>query len=150
MTDSAHAPLEWRVPPWQSAILFLITAACAAANIYVHPSALVRVVTIAAGVATVVMGVLATRVYFVVDDDGVGVRRLLRERSLDWADIESVSVVERGFDVLTLRVTCHDGTYLDVPQSLVMPTKPTGKARVRAQLGDIARQIMSYGEPYRH
>jgi hypothetical protein len=27
-----------------------------------------------------------------------------------------------------------------------MPTKPSGKARVRARLGDIVRQVRRYGE----
>jgi hypothetical protein len=78
----------------------------------------------------------------------VGVRRLWQERSLDWNDISEVSVIERGFDTLTLRVITRDGRYLDVPQSLLMPSRPTGKAQVRAQLGDAARQIRAYGAPY--
>jgi Bacterial PH domain len=149
VTGPSRAPLTWRIPAWQPALLFLIAAGCAAANAYAQVSTLVRVVTIAVGVAALAMGVAAVRMYFVVDDEGVGVRRLLRERSLDWDDIAGVSVIQRGFDTLTLRVTTHDGRYLDVPQSLLMPSRPTGKAQVRAQLGDIARQIEAYGQPYR-
>jgi len=145
----SRAPLTWRIPPWQPALLFLVAAGCAAANAYVHVSVLVRVVTIAVGVVALAMGIAAARMYFVVDDEGVGVRRLWRERSLDWDDISRVSVVERGFDTLTLRIVSSDGRYLDVPQSLLMPSRPTGKTRVRAQLGDVARQIEAYGRPYR-
>ena len=149
MTGVSRAPLTWRIPPWQPALLFLIAAGCAAANAYVHVSVVIRIVTIVVGVAALAMGIAAARMYLVVDDEGIGVRRLWRERSLDWDDISRVSVVERGFDTLTLRIVSRDGRYLDVPQSLVMPSRPTGKSRVRAQLGDIARQIQAYGEPHR-
>ena len=148
MTGVSRAPLTWRIPPWQPALLFLIAAGCAAANAYVHVSVVVRIVTIVVGVAALATGIAAARMYLVVDDEGIGVRRLWRERSLDWDDISRVSVVERGFDKLTLRIVSRDGRYLDVPQSLVMPSRPTGKSRVRAQLGDIARQIQAYGEPH--
>ena len=148
MTGVSRAPLTWRIPPWQPALLFLIAAGCAAANAYVHVSVVIRIVTIVVGVAALATGIAAARMYLVVDDEGIGVRRLWRERSLDWDDISRVSVVERGFDTLTLRIVSRDGRYLDVPQSLVMPSRPTGKSRVRAQLGDIARQIQAYGEPY--
>jgi hypothetical protein len=148
VTGLSRAPLTWRIPPWQPALLFLVAAGCAAVNAYLHVSVLVRVVTIAVGVAALATGIAAVRMYLVVDDEGVGVRRLWRERSLDWVDIARVSVIERGFDTLTLRIIAHDRRYLDVPQSLVMPARPTGKPRVRAQLGDIARQIQAYGEPY--
>ena len=148
MTGVSRAPLTWRIPPWQPALLFLIAAGCAAANAYVHVSVVIRIVTIVVGVAALAMGIAAARMYLVVDDEGIGVRRLWRERSLDWDDIARVSVVERGFDTLTLRIVSRDGRYLDVPQSLVMPSRPTGKSRVRAQLGDIARRIQAYGEPH--
>ena len=148
MTGVSRAPLTWRIPPWQPALLFLIAAGCAAANAYVHVSVVIRIVTIVVGVAALATGIAAARMYLVVDDEGIGVRRLWRERSLDWDDISRVSVVERGFDTLTLRIISRDGRYVDVPQSLVMPSRPTGKSRVRAQLGDIARQIQAYGEPY--
>jgi hypothetical protein len=148
VTGSARAPLTWRIPAWQPALLFLVAAGCASANAYVHVSVPVRVFTVAVGVVALVMGIAAVRMYFVVDDEGVGVRRLWRERSLDWDDIAEVSVIERSFDTLTVRITSRDGRYLDVPQSLLMPSRPTGKVRVRAQLGDVARQIRAYGEPY--
>ena len=148
MTGVSRAPLTWRIPPWQPALLFLIAAGCAAANAYVHVSVVIRIVTIVVGVAALAMGIAAARMYLVVDDEGIGVRRLWRERSLDWDDISRVSVVERGFDTLTLRIISRDGRYVDVPQSLVMPSRPTGKSRVRAQLGDIARRIQAYGEPH--
>jgi hypothetical protein len=144
-----RAPLTWRVPPWQPALLFLIAAGCTAANLYAHHSAAVRALTIAAGVVAAVMGTLAARMYLVVDDEGIGVRRVLRERSVDWPDFDNVAVVHRAFDSVTLRITCRDGRYLDVPQSLVMPTRPTGKTRVHAQLADMARRITSYAEPHR-
>jgi hypothetical protein len=144
-----RAPLTWRIPPWQPALLFLIAAGCAAANLYADPSVPVRVVTIVVAAAAAVMAVPAARMYLVVDDEGIGVRRLWREHSVDWDEFDRVEVVRRGLDAVTLRITCRDGRYLDVPQSLVMPTKPTGKPRVHAQLGDMARQIERYGEAHR-
>lgn len=144
-----RAPLTRRVPPWQPALLYLIAAGCAAANLYAHPSATVRVASITVGVLALLMAVPATRMYLVVDDEGIGVRRVGRERSVDWDEFDRVEVVQRAFDSVTLRITCRDGRYLDVPQSLVMPTKPTGKTRVHAQLADLARQIERYGEPFR-
>lgn len=143
------APLTWRVPPWQPALLFLIAAACAALNLYAHPSLAVRLLTIAVAVVAAVMGVLAIRMYFVVDEEGIGVRRLLRERSVEWDEFDSVAVVHGTFDSVTLRIVCRDGRYMDVPQSLLMPSRPTGKVRVNAQLGELARQVTAYGEPYR-
>lgn len=139
-----RAPLTWRIPPWQPALLFLIAAGCAAVNLYADPSVLVRVATIAVGVLAVVMAVPAARMYLVVDDEGIGVRRLRHERSVDWDEFDRVEVVQRGLDSVTLRITCRDGRYLDVPQSLVMPSRPTGKVRVHARLGDMARQIERY------
>lgn len=142
-------PLTWRIPPWQPALLFLLAAACAAANLYADPSVPVRLLTIAVAVLAAVAGVLATRMYFVVDEEGIGVRRLLRERSVEWDEFDHVDVVHRAFDSVTLRIICRDGRYLDVPQSLVMPSRPTGKVKVNAQLGDLARRVTAYGEPYR-
>jgi hypothetical protein len=139
-----RAPLTRRVPPWQPALLFLIAAGCAAANLYAHPSVVVRIATIVLAAVAVVMAVPAVRMYLVVDGEGIGVRRVGRERSVDWDEFDRVEVVQRGFDSVTLRITCRDGRYLDVPQSLVMPSKPTGKIRVHAQLGDLARQITAY------
>jgi hypothetical protein len=143
------APLTWRVPPWQPALLFLIAAACAALNLYAHPSMMVRLLTIAVALVAAVMGVLAIRMYFVVDEEGIGVRRLLRERSVEWDEFDSVAVVHGTLDSVTLRIVCRDGRYMDVPQSLLMPSRPTGKVRVNAQLGELARQVTAYGEPYR-
>lgn len=146
MTGSTRDPLAWRIPPWQPALLFVVAAGCAAANIYAHPPVPVRVLAIVVGCLALAMAVAAIRMYFVVDDDGVGVRRLWRERSLDWDDIAEVAVIEGRYDKMTVRVRSRDGRYLDVPQSLLMPSKPSGKARVRARLGDVARQVQRYGE----
>ena len=104
MTGVSRAPLTWRIPPWQPALLFLIAAGCAAANAYVHVSVVIRIVTIVVGVAALAMGIAAARMYLVVDDEGIGVRRLWRERSLDWDDISRVSVVGDGMTRACLAV----------------------------------------------
>jgi hypothetical protein len=152
VTGSVPAPptlLTWRIPPWQPALLFLIASGSAAANLYAHPSVPVRILTILVGVGTAATGAVAARMYFVVDHEGIGVRRLWGERSVEWDEFDSIAVVHRAFDSVTLRITCRDGRYLDVPQSLVMPTRPTGKVRVHAQLEDVARRVNAYGEAYR-
>lgn len=149
MLNETPAPLVWRIPAWQPAALFVVAAGCAAVNLYASPSTGLRILTVLVAVVAFAAAVFGIRVYFVVDHDGIGVRKMFRERSVDWSDIAEVSVIQRRFEVMTLRVICHDGRYLDVPQSLLLPTKPSGKATVRARMGDVARQVMSYGEPYR-
>lgn len=142
-------PLVWRIPPWQPAVLLLIAAGCAAANLYADPPVLARVVTIAIGVAAVVMAVLALRMYLVVDEEGIGVRRMFGESSVDWPDVADVTVQQNMLATMTLRVQRRDGTYVDVPSSLILPLKPTGNARMAALLAGIARRVLVYGEPYR-
>jgi hypothetical protein len=79
--------------------------------------------------------------YLVVDDEGIEVRYLLRPAWLPWPEIARVEVVSgvRGSD--TVRVVRHDGTYVDVPPSLLQPAVPTSKPRAFARLHSIGNQI---------
>jgi hypothetical protein len=134
-------PLSWRVPPYQPALLMLLVCGAAALNIYGHPSQTVRIVTLALGVLALGMAVAALRMYLEVDDDGVAVRYLLRPAWLPWPEIARIEVVSdvRGAD--SIRLVRRDGTFVDVPPSLLQPSRPTSKPRALAQLTSICNQI---------
>ena len=134
-------PLSWRVPPYQPALLMLVVCAVAALNIYAHPSQTVRAMTLVLGAAVLAAAVLTLRMYLGVDADGVIVRYLARPVWLPWSQLSRVEVVSavRGSD--TVRLVRHDGSYVDVPPSLLQPSAPTSKPRALARLNGIARQI---------
>jgi Bacterial PH domain len=146
---NSSLPLVLRVPPWQAAALFLITAAVAALNLYWHPSFMVRLITIAFGVLALCGAVIALRLYLVVDEQGIGVRRFFSETSVDWSDVADIEAYRERHNKVTLRIMRMDGQAVTVPSALVLPSKPTSTPRVLAQLGDLARHIMALGEPYR-
>jgi hypothetical protein len=81
--------------------------------------------------------------YLVVDDEGVALRYLGRERWLPWPEITEVQVVSgvRGSD--TIRFSRADGTFVDGPPSLLQPSRPMGKPAARRRLDGIRRQIES-------
>ena len=134
-------PLSWRVPPYQPALLMLVVCAVAAWNIYGHPSETARALTLVLGAAVLAAAVLALRMYLGVDADGVVVRYLRRPVWLPWSQIARVEVVAgvRGSD--TVRLVRHDGSYVDVPPSLLHPSAPTSKPRAIARLNGIVKQI---------
>ena len=143
------APLVWRVPAWLPTVMMLFVCGVVALNLYTSPNALVRVVTIGVGVVAFVSAIEGLRMYMVVDQDGIGFRGLVRTHNIDWSDIQSVTVRRSGRNGPTLRITRVDGSYADVPPSLLLPTKPTGTAKTLAQLGDTARMIIDYGQARR-
>jgi len=143
-------PLVWRIPPYQAALLFLLVSGGAALNIYGHPSATVRGLTILFSVAALCAAVAATRMYLVVDDDGIGMRRILGESCLNWSELADVEVVTMGrLGASTVRFTRRDGTHLDVPPSLLQPTKPTSKQRALGRLRGVAVEIKARAEQHR-
>ena len=143
------APLVWRVPAWQPSVMMLFVCGVVALNLYLSPNTLVRILTIGLGAVAFVSAIEGLRMYLVADRDGVGFRGLLRTHNVDWPDIQSISVRRSGFNGPTLRITRADGSYADVPPSLMLPTKPTGTAKTLAQLGDTARMITDYGQARR-
>ena len=134
-------PLSWRVPPYQPALLMLVVCAVAAWNIYGHPSETARALTLVLGAAVLAAAVLALRMYLGVDADGVVVRYFRRPVWLPWSQIARVEVAAgvRGSD--TVRLVRHDGSYVDVPPSLLQPSAPTSKPRATARLNGIVKQI---------
>lgn len=148
MPDSVP-PLVWRVPPYQAALLFLLVSGGAALNIYGHPAATVRAVTIVLSLAAFFAAVAAARMYLVVDDEGIGVRRILRNSSLTWSELKEVQVVSAGRGTSTIRFARRDGTYLDVPPNLLQPSKPSSKPSALARLHGVAGQIKARAEQHR-
>lgn len=134
-------PLSWRVPPYQPALLMLVVCAVAALNVYGHPSQTVRALTLVLGAALLGEAALALRMYLGADSDGVVVRYLLRPVWLPWSQIARVEVVSavRGSD--TVRLVRHDGSYVDVPPSLLQPSLPTSKPKALARLKGVAHQL---------
>jgi Bacterial PH domain len=143
------APLVWRVPAWQPTFMMLFVCGVVALNLYLSPNTLVRIVTIGLGGLAFIAAIEGLRMYLVADKYGIGFRGLLRTHNIDWSDIQSISVRRSGFNGPTLRITRTDGSYADVPPSLMLPTKPTGTVKALAQLGDTARMITDYGQARR-
>lgn len=134
-------PVVWRLPPWQPAVLFLITAGFAAWSIYSSSSAGVRAVTIALGLAFLLAAVAAARMYLVADDEGIGVRRYAGETSVPWERITGIAVTRLRGGSMTLELQCREDTAVHVPPSLVLPARPTSIARTEQLLSARAREL---------
>jgi hypothetical protein len=119
----------------------LLVCAAAALNIYGHPSSNARAVTLAVGALSLGLAVAALRMYMVADDDGIAVRYILRESWLPWSEIDRIEVVSGVRGSNTVRLSRRDGTYVDVPPSLLQPSRPTSKPRALAQLNSVSNQI---------
>ncbi|MGN5633974.1 hypothetical protein [Streptomyces sp. AC154] len=145
--EASSAPSVWRIPPVQIALLILLACPCAAVNVYGHPSAVLRVVTLVVGAAAMVTAFVAVRMYLAVDDEGIAVRFMRREHWLPWSSVQQVDVVGgvRGSD--TIRFVRADGTCVDVPPSLLQPSRPVGKPAAKRLLRDAARRIESRRPP---
>jgi hypothetical protein len=132
---------SWRIPPAQTAILFLVVTAAAALNIYARPSGPVRIFTILLALAALAWAIVGMRMYLTVDDDGVGIRYIGRESWLPWSDIAEIEVVGGVRGANTIRFTRADGTHVDVPPSLLQPAKPTKKPVAIARLKMTAAEL---------
>jgi hypothetical protein len=133
--------LSWRVPPAYTAILFLVATACAAVNIYWRPSVQIRGFTVVLGIAAFAWAIACMRMYLFADGDGVGLRFLGRQTWLPWSEIAHIDVVSGVRGAHTIRLSRRDGTYVDVPPSLLQPAKPTKKPDALARLRRIVAQI---------
>ena len=119
-----------------------MASACAAGNLYGHPSGQVRVATIVVGVVAFVLAIVALRMALVVDDDGIAVRYLGRVRWVPWSDVKQIGLADvRGNE--TVRVIRTDDTQIDVPPSLLQPVRPTSKRKASSRLSGIVRQILA-------
>lgn len=133
--------LLWRIPAYQPAIGMLVLCAAAALNIYAHPSQTVRIVSLAIGLGCGVLAVAGLRMQLLADDDGVAVRQLIGQAWLPWSVLADIEVVPEVRGAATIRFTRVDGSYVDVPPSLLQPAKPTGRARALGQLEHTARRL---------
>jgi hypothetical protein len=134
-------PLVWRIPAYQPALLMLVLCAAAALNIYGHPSLGVRIGTLAVGLLCGGLAIAGLRLQLVADDDGVAVRKLIGQSWLPWSQLAELEVVPAVRGAPTVRLNRVDGGYVDVPPSLLQPTKPTSKQRALGQLEHAARQL---------
>lgn len=135
------SPAVWRIPPVQIALLILLACPCAALNLYGHPSGALRLLTLVAGAAALGAAVVAARMYLVVDGEGIAVRFLHREQWLPWSSVAHIGVVPGVRGAETVRVSRADRTYVDVPPSLLQPSRPVGKPVARALLRDAVRRM---------
>ncbi len=133
------------MPPVLPALTLLVVSATAALNIYGHPAAPARYFTIALGLVCLGSAVSWLRMFLVADGEGVGVRHLRSEVWTPWPDIDRVEVVSHVRGANTIRITRRNGTFVDVPPSLLQPALPTSKPRARARLDGIAREINALG-----
>ena len=133
--------LAFRFSPAQTALLILVACPCAAVNLYTHPSAPLRAITIAIGLSALVLAVVTYRMFLVVDDEGVALRYLRGAQWLPWTQIDRAEIVTGVRGSETIRFVRHGGSYVDVPPSLLQPSRPTAKPAARRRLQDILRQI---------
>ncbi len=136
---------SWRVPPALPAATLLVVSGAAALNIYGHPTPPARYFTIVLAVVCLAAAVSWLRMFLFADGEGVGVRHLRSEVWTPWRDIDRVEVVSGVRGASTVRITRRNGTFVDVPPSLLQPALPTSKPKSRARLDGIAREINALG-----
>lgn len=141
--ESSSDPLVWRIPAYQPALLMLVLVAAAALNLYSQPSLAVRIGTLAIGLACGVLAIVALRLQLVATDDGVALRTTLTNSWLPWSQLDDLEVIPEVRGAPTVRLNRIDGSYLNVPPSLLQPTLPTSKQRAMGQLEHAARQLRS-------
>jgi hypothetical protein len=141
--------LVWRIPPYQPAVLMLVLVGAAALNIYASPSAVVRIPTLAIGLICGGLAVAALRLQLVATEDGIAVRRVVGERWVPWSELGQVEVVPNVRGAPTVRLNRIDGSYVDIPPSLLQPTKPTAKHVVMRNLDTVAGQLEQRRRAYR-
>lgn len=134
-------PLVYRISPVQVAVLILVAIPALAANVYGHPSVPVRVLTLAFGLAALFAAYAGWRMYLVVDDEGIAVRRLGGEVWIPWAGVAGLEVVSgvRGSDTIRIHRTGADD--VNVPPSLLQPNRPTSRIAAHRRLRDTVKQI---------
>lgn len=143
MSDPAAGQSErlvWRLPPYLPAIGLLIVCACAAENIYGSPSLQVRIATLLIGLLILVVSIVALRMGFVVDDEGLAVRFIGRVTWVPWSEVKDIGLADvRGNE--TIRILRINDSKVDVPPSLLQPVRPTSKLKASRRLRGIVLQI---------
>ncbi|MDT4926880.1 MAG: hypothetical protein QOG01_4593 [Pseudonocardiales bacterium] len=140
-TTRASLPQAWHIPPWQPAALLVLTSALAALDIYGRPSTIVMIAAAIVAVAALVAAVCALRYVLIADEDGIWVRRLLTVVLVEWPDVARVEMTTAHRNGMTVRITRHNGSYVDVPPSLLLPTVPTTMPRARSLIHGVATSL---------
>ena len=134
-------PLVWRIPPWQPAVLILLATVLLGLVSYGHfslgPEQMMGLIAAAA----LVCAGFALRLLLVADDDGIWVRRVLREQLVEWRDVASVEMTALRGSTVTVRITRANGSHVDVPPSLLLPTLPTSIRKVRSVVHRTATEL---------
>lgn len=143
-TELAPLPQVWRIPPWQPAALFLAVSALTALDIYRHPGSGVLIATGFLALLLLCLGIAAARYLLVADEDGIWVRGLLGEQGVLWDDVRNVHIVDARRGSTTVRIYRRDGTYVDVPPSLLLPGRPTRIEKARAIVRGVGAQLEQY------
>lgn len=144
MTGAGRAEQElqvWRIPAYQPALLMLVLVAAAALNIYAHPSVTLRIVSLAIGLGCAGLAVAALRLHLVCTPEAISVQQLRKHEWVEWPELDSVEVVGNVRGAPSLRLNRVDGSYVEVPPSLLQPTKPSSKQAVLARLNQLAAQF---------
>ena len=135
-------PLVWRIPPWQPAGLILLAAVLLALVLYGHhsPGPLLLMAVIA--LAALVSAWYAARLLLVADEDGLWIRRAFSAPQLtEWRDVSRIEMEQVHGNTVTVRITRQNGSFADVPPSLLLPTLPTGIRKQRARVHSVAVQL---------
>jgi len=140
-TTRQNLPQVWRIPPWQPAALVLLATALGALDIYGHPSSIWMIMAAFVAVAALVAAGCWLRYLLVADEDGIWVRRIFAEELVEWRDVAHVAMTSAHRNGMTVRITRVDGSYVDVPPSLLLPTRPTRMPDVRSQIHGIATHL---------
>lgn len=139
-------PQEWRIPSWQPAALILLAAVLIAYDIYGSPGLGALLMTAVIAAAALVAAVFAMRYLLVADEDGIWVRTLFGQQLVEWTDIADIDVTHVRGTTSTVRITKMNGTFVDVPPSLLQPTLPTNARRALAIVGTVARRLSDLAE----
>jgi hypothetical protein len=123
-----------RIHPAQPAVLLLIISALAYLNIYRHPNNGLRVFSLLLIAGLLVTVVTSLRMYLVADREGIAIRFVRDEVWIPWAEVARIDIAPRVRGSATVRIMRRDGTYADVPPSLLQPRKPTSVPNAMAQL----------------
>jgi hypothetical protein len=149
-TARGHPPLALpfvkRIPPWQPAALILIATVLLGLVLYGSFSAGAVLMMSVIAAAALVGAAFAIRLILVADEDGIWIRRFWRERLVRWDEIATVQMAAVHGNSVTVRITRHNGSFVDVPPSLVLPTLPTNIRKVRSRVSAVSAQLSDLAE----
>lgn len=140
-SGSRELPQEWRIPPWQPAVLVLVATGLLALDLNAHLSVGALIMTGIIAAASLLGAVVALRYLLVADDSGIWVRHLLRTDLVEWDDVKDVEMAVGRRNSTTIRISRYAGGYVDVPPALLLPTLPTRMARVRSIMHGTATHL---------